>query len=234
MADIEKNDDMAGDATDLLETQLKGKEKVEALLSALVLPIQDAEDDIFEIRNRSQLDNATGDMLDQWGALVDLTRQGRADSEYLRLVKAKIAINISKGTINEVADIFNLLTTATHTDVYEVFPRQVDLFCNADLSTYLSSDEESFAFDGGTDGAGFGDLFDTSVGGVWATLASIVDAGWFYSVMDKVLCAGYRIGAIIYLPDSTGDAFEFDGGSDGDGFGSLSDSDLGGSWATIL
>lgn len=218
MADIIKNDDIAGDATGLLETQLKGKEKVEALLTSLVLPMQDAEDDIFDIRNGSKLDNATGDMLDQWGALVGISRQGRGDSEYLRLIKAKIAINISKGTINEVADIFNLLTGSNYTEVYELFPREVSLFTWADLGAVFSSAEVPFAYYGSFVGAGYG------VGAYGTDI--VFDASYLYSVMDDVLCAGYRIGDITYL-DADLVPFAYLGSGIGSGYGV-------GSYTTIL
>jgi hypothetical protein len=208
MANIDENLQIAEGATDLLLSQLKDKPNLEALLQSLVVPFQDLESDIFEIRRQQNLDAASDDMLDKWGEMVGITRQGRDDDEYRIQIKAKIAINISKGTIDEVADIFNLLTGATTTYVFEHYPREVSLFCNADLGSQLTITDPPFGYDGHPDVEGYGS-------GAYATDAG-ADADYLYNIMDDVLCAGYRIGDILYLPEV--EPFAYAGGT-GLGYG---------------
>lgn len=209
MSDIAQNTTIIEDGKDLLLSQLKGKTYYEALLSAFLTPLQSIEDDIFEIRNHQALDNAENDMLDKWGELVGISRQGRLDPEYLIQIKAKIAINISKGTIEEVASIFNLITGATHTEVFERFPREVALFCNADLGSAESLVTPPFGYSLATDVSGYGE-------GHYATTTS-TDAAYLFGIMDRVLAAGYRIGDISYLPEIT--PFSYSGSSYGAGYG---------------
>ena len=209
MSDIVQNTTIADDAKALLISQFKGKEKFEALVGALVSPLQTAEDDLFAIRYQQKLDYATGDMLDKWGEMVGITRQGRLDPEYLIQIKAKIAINVSTGTINEVADIFNLITGATHTEVFERFPREVAIFTDADLSTseFLVSPPFGYSLSLAASGYGVGH---------YATTAG-VDAAYLFGIMDRVLAAGYRIGDISYLPSVT--PFAYSDSSYGAGYG---------------
>lgn len=210
MADIVKNSTIQSDGIDLLLSQLRGKEKFEAFISCFLSVFQSIENDIFEIRNSKKLDNAYGDMLDKWGEMVGIRRQSRADPEYLRQIKAKIAINVSKGTIDEVANIFNLLTGATRTDVFERFPREVSLFSDADFSGVQTLVEPVFGYSGDPDAEGYGD-------GHYATTAAN-DFAYLLSMMDKVLAAGYRIGTISYVPGSA-PAFGYSGSSSALGYG---------------
>lgn len=210
MADIVQNSQIINDGLDLVISQLRDKEKFEALLSAFLDSLQTAENDIFQIRGVQKLDNASSDMLDKWGEIVGQSRQGRTDEEYLIAIKAKIAINVSKGTIEEVASIFNMLTGATHTEVYERFPREVSLFCNADLGGSSSYIDPPFAYSGSLVGAGYGT-------GHYATTEE-ASAAYLLAIMDKVLAAGYRIGSISYLPEVA--PFAYSGSAYGSGYGS--------------
>ena len=209
MADIVQNTQVVSDGIDLVISQLRDKEKFEALLSAFLASLQTVENDIYEIRDHQKLDNATEDLLDKWGEIVGISRQGRDDDEYLIQIKAKIAINVSKGTIEEVANIFNMLTGATHTEIFERFPREVSLFCNADLAGTQSYIDPPFAYSGSLVGDGYGI-------GHYATTASASEA-YLLAIMDKVLAAGYRIGTISYLPSVA--PFAYSGSTYGDGYG---------------
>lgn len=210
MADIVQNTTIQEDAKDLLLSQLKGKERVEAFLSALLAPAQTIENDIFEIRRQQKLNEAELDMLDKWGERVGISRQGRSDVEYLIQIKAKIAINVSRGTIEDVVRVFNLLTGATHSEVFERFPREVSLFCNADLSSDETLVTPFFGYSGATGAAGYG-------AGHYATTSYAVDAAYLYAIMDKVLSAGYRIGTLSYVPEVA--AFGYSGSSSARGYG---------------
>lgn len=210
MANIVKNTTIQTDGIDLLLSQLRGKDNFEAFISCFLSVLQAAEDDVFQIRYAQKLDDAYGDMLDKWGEMVGISRQGRADDEYRIQIKAKIAINISKGTIDEVASIFNLLTGATHTEVFERFPREVSLFSNADLDDEEFLVDPPFGYSGNPDVAGYGE-------GHYATTIS-ADLAYLLAIMDRVLAAGYRIGTISYVPGGA-TPFGYSGNPDVAGYG---------------
>lgn len=62
--------------------------------------------DLYDDRN---LDSATGVQLSQIGLLVGENRNGRNDNEYRQAIKLRIAINTSKGTVQDIISVLNLL-----------------------------------------------------------------------------------------------------------------------------
>lgn len=230
MSEIEQITDRVDNALDRLITQFKGKPNIETLLTAFVDQNQEKEDALFGVLNNRWVDTAVGDQLDGLGAIVGQIRGGRTDAQYRLAIQAKIAINTSKGTANEVITIYSLVTGATIVQIYEYFPGHVEIYGNASLEDFLEGDgADAFAFDGGTDGLGFGDVFDSTVGGEFAYLTSY-DLDALYSLMDKVLAGGVRLDYLGYFPD---DYFSFDGDPDGLGFGDVFDVTVGGGFATI-
>jgi hypothetical protein len=59
--------------------------------------VQDIEDAIFEFIDEFNLDNAIGAQLDVIGRWVDISREGRNDSDYRDIIKTKIVINSGSG-----------------------------------------------------------------------------------------------------------------------------------------
>lgn len=204
-------DDIKGDSIEFLLSQFKGKEKVEGLIQASVSDLQEIENDIWQWRDSMNIETAGGVFLDFIGALVGISRSGREDEEYRTRIYAQIGINTSHGTLDDIASVFNLLTGGTRTDIVERYPCVITLTVNADLGeTFEDYGEDAFAFDGGTDGLGWTDgHFSTSS-------SALIDNTSLYDLMEEVIAGGVRIAEINYY---TNEAFAFEGGTDGLGFG---------------
>lgn len=220
-------------AVDRLAGQFKNKEKIEGFLRSFTDQVQNFEDVLIQMRDLMTVSTATGAQLDLLGEIVGVTRGGRTDSNYRLAIRAKIAINVSKGTPDEIITIFALLTGATVVQIYEYFPGVVEIYGNVNFAYELLGDgAEAFAFDGGVDGLGFGDVFDSSVGGTFAYL-EVHDVDALFEIMDSVLAGGVRLDAMGYFDTEGEGAFSFDGDPDGFGFGDFLDETIGGGFATI-
>jgi hypothetical protein len=88
---------------------LKEKPNFEALLSAIVAPMQDIEDAAFAVLTERAIDTAIGAQLDAIGVIVGLARNGLTDDVYRRYLRAQIATNNSEGTTNEILNIARLV-----------------------------------------------------------------------------------------------------------------------------
>ena len=117
-------------AIDRLASQFKTKTRIKGLVTNLIRPLDNIEDELFRILNFRWVDTATGVQLDGMGEIVGERRKGRTDEAYRLAIRTKIAINISKGTPEEVIAIFGLLTGSTDTRIYEYFPGVVEIYGN--------------------------------------------------------------------------------------------------------
>jgi hypothetical protein len=100
---------------DILLEQFKNKNKFIQICQKLSLESNQIEDCLFEIRDLYWIDTAEGDQLDVLGAIQGIDRDGRTDSEYRKVIKAKIVINNGSGEpetiIKALIDIYGASTT---------------------------------------------------------------------------------------------------------------------------
>lgn len=223
--------DHSDQAVGRLISQYKEKPRIEGFLRAFVDPFQPLEAALIDLIINRWVYTAVGAQLDVLGVIVDEPRGGRMDQEYRIAIIAKIAINNSKGTPEEVISIFGLLTASTDILLQEYFPGVVWLSGNGNFQfDYTNVGPDAFAFAGGVDGLGFGDYFDPSVGGVFNSLI-LKNVGALYAIMDSVLAAGVRLDELIQFDDP---AFSFAGDVNGAGFGDYFDTSVGGKFASII
>lgn len=71
-----------------------------SLLTALIEPVQDIEDDFYDLIVERYLSTAVGAQLDQYGVIVGVPRAGKPDDEYRAAIRAGLGINRAKGTID--------------------------------------------------------------------------------------------------------------------------------------
>ena len=219
------------DAQNRLADQFQEKPRIAALLKGFTNEAQFVENALIQLLSFRSVSTAIGRQLDIIGSIIGERRSGRKDFEYRRAIYIKIAINVSKGTPEEAIDIFSLVTESTETQLEEYWPGHVTLMGNVDFRygyEYLGPD--SFAFEGGVDGLGFGDFFDPDVGGVFVGLI-VYDMHSLYVLFDRILAAGVKLDWIGFF---TGPSFSFDGDARGAGFGNYFDSGIGGNFATIV
>jgi hypothetical protein len=112
---VPKNERHVNDALALLLEQYKNRDRIRALLSALIAPFQDLENVFYDIYDAFLLDNATGEQLDYLGALVGEKRRERNDGTYRTYIRARIAINRSNGRIPELLAILRIVSDPADT-----------------------------------------------------------------------------------------------------------------------
>jgi len=121
---IEHHTTHAADALGLLITyfQDEGKTKLHALLGSYIQQIQLIEDASFELLLGRRVDNAAGELLDFLGRLVGIERLGYADATYRLLVRARIRINLTSTTGDELLAIVRFAAQSTNVVLREYYP----------------------------------------------------------------------------------------------------------------
>jgi len=229
---ITKTENHSEEAVARLISQFKGKERIEALVTAFVDQYQDLENMSYDMENNRSVNTAVGNQLDQLGEIVDVARGGLDNEDYRKAIITKIAINVSKGTPENLLAIFLLLTEAQRAIYLETHPAEVEIYANENIEYVIKDDgEDAFAFDGGIDGLGFGDIFDADVGGTFAYIEDN-DVQALYITCDKVIPAGVRLNWIGWYDGD--DGFTFAGDSEGKGFGDALDSTVGGRFGKLI
>jgi len=79
--------------------------KIVQFLSVLTAPAQDLENVIQQFLSDRFVDTAEGAQLDIIGAIVGQGRNGMIDDDYRRYIRAKIAVNNSNGTFEDLLTI---------------------------------------------------------------------------------------------------------------------------------
>lgn len=119
-------------ARDRMLSQWREAPRIQSLLEAAAACCQTLEGEIDDLITQRTLANATGDNLDQYGNLIGEQRLGLTDDEYRVIIAARILINNSESTADDVFAIFKQLlnevnppTTATVFDYQEYYPKLV-------------------------------------------------------------------------------------------------------------
>ena len=106
-----------------LTSQFKDKPKIVALVSIYLRQIQDVENAASDLLTETNLDNATGIHLDNIGVIVGESRTGRSDLQYRTAIRARILLNTSNGTMEDVIALAISVAGAPVTiTVTEFFP----------------------------------------------------------------------------------------------------------------
>ena len=100
--------DHAGRVSRLIE-QFKNKPDLEALIRSYLLQLQDVEDALFEIILERNLDVAVGVQLEAIGGIVQQPRTTSDDERFRTAIRARIAINLSNATPEDVIKVASLL-----------------------------------------------------------------------------------------------------------------------------
>lgn len=106
-----------------LISQFEGKQRIETLVSIFVGQIQELEDAFSDILTETTIDNSVGVNLDNIGLIVGEPRAGRNDTQYRIAIKARIGLNTSGGTIENIISIVISVANAVVTvEIIEYFP----------------------------------------------------------------------------------------------------------------
>lgn len=189
---IEKINDHVEAAKGRLLTQYKQAENLKSILDAFNNQTQDLEDAIYSLFEGTWVENAEGQVLDDFGTIVGQAREGFDDDFYRILIYVKMGENVSQGETERVIDIYKIITQATLCQMQEKFPAGVDLISNGQINPItaefiynriqrvvgagiridnigLMNADAHFAFLGAPGNvAGFDDLNNPGVGGEFA------------------------------------------------------------------
>ena len=133
MSDAKHITTHAADAANNLIGFLKNKANLTAMINAIGGEIQAAEDALWQELTQRDINSAVGQQLDNIGDILVLPRAGLNDADYRVQLRAKVLINISSGLVNELINIFTLVTNNANTvTIKSSYPAQyIMIFGNA-------------------------------------------------------------------------------------------------------
>lgn len=86
------------------------KPKIRELVQAFGDGVQLHEEETWDLLVSTGLAEATGDALDQWGDLVGEQRGAVGDTSYRQFILARMLVNRSSGTVDELLEILDVAT----------------------------------------------------------------------------------------------------------------------------
>ncbi len=132
---VSRDTTISADAAGNLIDKYKKRTKFKAWLKSYTDRVQEGETDAQDLIDILNIDDATGVFLDVLGAIVGQKRTDVDDEVYRISVKARIRINISHGTEDDIQELAFLLFAAT-TDWFtrDVYPNEIRLNVNDSAS----------------------------------------------------------------------------------------------------
>lgn len=127
-ADVLSGDtvDHVASAQARLLAQFQDKPNWTAILTALIAPVQDLESSAQQLLLLTSIDDSFGLQLDNIGAIIGEPRQGFDDTAYRLHLKARVFLNRSSGTPEDILGMFSVLTGAA-LELTEFFPAALEL-----------------------------------------------------------------------------------------------------------
>ena len=108
MGDVQRELDHAGKMLARLAEEFR-KPRISAVLTGEAAQYQAIEDAYWQLLIEFGVDTATGHALDVLGRIVGEPRQGALDADYRLRVRARIRVNRSDGTIEDIIEVVRLL-----------------------------------------------------------------------------------------------------------------------------
>ncbi len=106
-----------------LISQFQDKPNIAKLVTSYIRQIQDLEDMFSDILTETTLANAKDQQLDDIGALVGEPRAGRDDTQYRTAIRARISLNNSGGTIEDIINLAQgVIGSPISVKLTEVYP----------------------------------------------------------------------------------------------------------------
>lgn len=176
-------------AKDRLRQMFKGQPGMEGLLDLIDQEVQTLENVFFDLMDKRSLYVAEGIVLDGWGIILNTSRNGLSDADFRLILLGQVAVNVSRGTPEDLINVFKLFTRPQYVSLLEVYPANLQLTtvggtpigsiadiksavrraapAGVSIDLFTSSAGIPFVFDGDPDpnGLGFGDVNDASLGG---------------------------------------------------------------------
>lgn len=182
------------DARNRLLQQYRNLPNIQAVLDALVGPIQTLENAFNDLNTLRGILGGSGVQLDRLGAIVGIPRGILSDDVYRTRIKIKVIQNLSQGEPDRLIQVYGFLLGAQKVIFQDHFPGGVGILADGIIPVgqetliyenlqniaaagvrvdYIGTfpAQTPFAFAGGiTQSGGFGDLNNPSVGGGFGTI----------------------------------------------------------------
>lgn len=107
------------------------------LLGNLVTPIQELEEEFFQLLNLKSIENGIGYQLDVIGKILNVDRNGVSDDEYKVLLYIQTLINNSGGEPESIINILDLLIEPDKISYTELYPASYQI--NIQTDKFLSN-----------------------------------------------------------------------------------------------
>jgi len=130
--------------------------KIQALLSAFIAPVQQIEEMFCQMLHNRSLTTSEGEQLNVIGRIVGQRDRGTlTDPEYLNLINARILVNQSSGTPEELLHIARLvLSSGAGILVYTISPPATQLIDFTDMIVGVEQADQLIMFLGAATSAG--------------------------------------------------------------------------------
>lgn len=102
--------------------QYRGRPRLEAYVRSFLLEVQALSDAAWEVLISRLIDDATGEQLTVLGRLVGERGRVEDDERFRVVIRARIAVNKSRGTGNDILRVAILLLGVTEFTLEEFFP----------------------------------------------------------------------------------------------------------------
>jgi len=178
------------EAQDRLIEQYKQATNLISILDSFNRETQDLEDALFSLFEGRWIENASGQVLDDFGTIIGQERLGFDDDFYKILLYVKLGENISQGETERVIDIYKIITRTSIAQLQEHYPAGMTLLSNGTINPITAEfiynklqgvvgagiridrigefSGTPFGFSGAPTALGFGTVVDGSIGGEFA------------------------------------------------------------------
>ncbi len=169
---------------------------IRKFLTALVGPVQSLEEALQQLLSERSIDTAIGEQLDQIGRIVNQERAGLDDETYRNYLRARISVNSSDGTVEDLIKVIDLVvysdagvytletqsvatvvvrvdgvvitSAGTQNVLLEFLKDAVSAGIRIILILLTDTEAETFAWGGAGVGKGWGDSLNVDTGGKFA------------------------------------------------------------------
>lgn len=127
MTIITKIENHKQEAIGKIRQQYKDKPRIKALFDSIIDEIQTLENVFVQLREEKSIYVAVGAQLDLWGEVLNQPRGGLSDQQYRLVLLGQIAVNVSKGTPEDLIQVFSLFTNPDYISLNEFYPAALQL-----------------------------------------------------------------------------------------------------------
>lgn len=120
--------DYLSTAKGYLPQQYKDRPNIEGLLTAIIRPLQDIENKLYEIYRNYSLQEASDHYLDRIGTLVGESRNHLEDDKYRLAILARIMVNNAGATPEDIINTLKFTYNPRRLSYTEIYPACFSVF----------------------------------------------------------------------------------------------------------